>query len=346
MRPRRPRGVLEFELPNLGRSMRRREFISLVGGTAVTFSFAAQAQQSEKIRRVGILMGSGPSLRVNVTAFLTRLDELGWKSGRNLRTDIHWWSGDAEQMRTVAADMLVEPPDVLVAFTNLALALLKPLAGNVPIVFVGVGDPVGSGFVNSLAQPGGNITGFASYDGPMGSKWLEVLKESVPQVTRVMAILHPETPVHNAFWKSIEAAAPRLAVQATPGGVHDAPEIERKISSFAVNGNAGLIVLPHALTAANRELIIELANGHHLPTIFAEEVALTAGALIFHGIDFIDNFAHVADYVDRVLRGAKPAELPVQAPIKFKLGYNLKTARAMGLDIPPIMLSRADEVIE
>ena len=159
-------------------------------------------------------------------------------------------------------------------------------------------------------------------------------------------ILHPETPVHNAFWRAIETAAPGFAVQVTSGGVHNAPEIEQKISSFAVNENAGLIVLPHALTAANRELIIELANGHRLPAIFAEEVAVTAGAPIFYGIDFIDNFTHVAEYVDRILRGTKPADLPVQEPTKFKLGYNLKTARAIGLEIPPVMLSRADEVIE
>ena len=325
--------------------MKRRDFIALIGstGAAAALSFSAHAQQSEKPRRVGILMGSGPSVRPYVAAFLTRLEELGWKSGRNLRADVRWWSGDPEQMRGVAAEMLAEPPDVLVAFTNLALALLKPLAENLPVVFVGVGDPVGSGFVNSLAHPGGNITGFASYDGPMGSKWLEILKETAPKLTRVMAILHPETPVHEAFLKSIETTAPRFAVEVTPGGVS---EIVQRISSFAVNENAGLIVLPHALTAANREVIIELANGHHLPAIFADEVAVQAGALISYGIDLPDNFVHVAEYVDRILRGAKPAELPVQEPTKFKLGYNLKTARAIQLDIPPIMLSRADLVIE
>jgi putative tryptophan/tyrosine transport system substrate-binding protein len=327
--------------------MRRREFIALASGAGVAFSFAARAQQRESLRRIGVLMGGTTEDQAYLTSFLTRLEELGWKSGGNVRVDVRWWTGGPEQMRGVVAEMLASSPDAIVAFTNLALAVLKPIAANVPIVFVGVGDPVGSGFVASLAHPGGNITGFASYDGPMGGKWLEVLKETAPRLARVMTILHPETPVHQAFWQAIEAAAPRLAVEVTFGGVHDASEIERIISAFAANENAGLIILPHAVTVINRDLIIGLTLRYHLPAICADTVrSVRAGALVFYGVDLEDSFRHVAEYIDRLLRGEKPGDLPVQEPTKFKLLYNLKTARAIELDVPPIMLARADEVIE
>jgi putative ABC transport system substrate-binding protein len=205
--------------------MRRREFITLLGGAAVpsiSWPLAARAQQGERVRRVAILMGSAETAldQISVATF-----ELGWKSGRNLRTDVRWWSGTPEQMRGVIADMLMSSPDVFVVWTNLALAIFQPMLVNVPVAFVGVGDPVGSGFVASLAHPGANFTGFSSYDEPMGGKWLEVLKETAPQLTRVMALLHPETPSHQGFWRAIETAAPRLAVEVTSGGVHDSSEI-------------------------------------------------------------------------------------------------------------------------
>ena len=222
----------------------RRKFIASLGSAAATWPLAARAQQGEPVRRVAVLMGTAKSAlaQTYVTAFLARLEERGWKSGRNLRTDVRWWTGGEEQMQPVVSDMLGASPDIVVAFSNLAVAFLKPMAGKVPIVFAAAGDPVGSGYVASLAHPGGNITGFASYDGPMGGKWLEVLKETAPHVTRILTILHPETPVHQAFWRSIQDAAPHFGVEVTPEGVHDGSEIEKAITAFAVKENSGLIV--------------------------------------------------------------------------------------------------------
>jgi putative ABC transport system substrate-binding protein len=232
------------------------------------------------------------------------------------------------------------------AFSNPAVALLKSMASTIPVVFVGVGDPIGDGFVSSLAHPGGNITGFAGFDGPIGGKWLEVLKETVPQITRVMMIMNPETPIHQAFWHSLEAAAPRFGVEATSGGVHDAAEIERAITSFATKENGGIIVNPHALTWANEGLIIALTLQRGVPSHFATAACVKAGGLVCYGYDYEDTMRKTADYVDRILKGEKPADLPVQAPTKFELVINLKTAKALGLTIPPSLLASADEVIE
>jgi len=271
---------------------------------------------------------------------------LGWKKDRNTRTDVRWWTGGPEQMRSVVAELLAFQPDVIMVFSNLALALLKPMAGNVPIVFVGVGDPIGDGFVTNLAHPGGNITGFAANDAPMGAKWLEVLKETAPHLTRVMTIFYPETPIHQAMWHSIEAAAPRLSVEVTSGGVHDAAAIENAISTFATKENGGIVVLPHAITWANEALIIALCQRYSLPSIYATDGAVKAGGLVFYGIDYLDSFRRTAEYVDRILRGEKPGDLPVQQPVKFKLVFNLKTAKTLGITVPPTLLVRADEVIE
>ena len=328
--------------------MRRREFIALAGGAAAAWPLAVRAQQGERVRRVAVLMGGAKSAltQTYVTAFLARLEELGWKSGRNLRTDVRWWTGREEQMQPVVSDMLGASPDIVVAFANLAIAVLKPMAGNVPIVFAAAGDPVGSGFVASLAHPGGNITGFASYDAPMGGKWLEVLKETAPHLTRILTILHPETPIHQAFWRSIQDVALHFGVEVTPGRVHDGSEIESVITAFAVKENSGLIVLPHAVTAVNRDLIVALALRHSLPAIYSTSGSVNAGELVSYSIDFEDNFHRTAEYVDRILRGEKPSDLPVQQPTKFKLAFNLRTARVIGLDVPPTLLARADEVIE
>jgi putative ABC transport system substrate-binding protein len=248
-------------------------------------------------------------------------------------------------MQSVVADMLSSSPDVAIAVTNLALAVLKPVAGKVPVVFLGVGDPIGSGFVASLAHPGGNITGFATYDGPMGGKWLEVLKQTAPHLTRILTILNPETPIHQAFWHSIQDAAPHFGVEVTPGGVHDGSEIENAITAFAVKENSGLIVLPHAVTNVNRDLIIALALRHSLPAIDAIGNA-NAGGLVSYSADLDDSYHHAAEYVDRILRGARPSDLPVQMPTKYIFVVNLKTAKALGLSIPESILFRADEVIE
>jgi putative ABC transport system substrate-binding protein len=249
-------------------------------------------------------------------------------------------------MRGAVAEMLSLSPDVIVVFTNLALAVLKPLVVNVPIVFVGVGDPVGSGFVASLAHPGGNITGFTSHEGPMGGKWLEVLKETAPSLTRVMTIFHPETPVHQSMWRSVQDAAPHFGVEVAPGAVHDAAEIKTAIGAFAAKGGGGLIVLPHALAVTNRDLLTELQLQDRLPSIDASLGAVQAGGLVSYGVDFRDSFRRAASYVDRILKGEKAADLPVQAPTKYELIVNLKTAKALGLEIPGTILGRADEVIE
>jgi putative ABC transport system substrate-binding protein len=326
--------------------MRRREFI-LTLGNAAAWPFAARAQQGERVRRVAVFMAIAKSALAQtfVTAFLARLEELGWKSDRNLRTDVRWWT-DREQMQPVISDMLAASPDIVVTSSNPAIAVLKSMAGNVPIVFAAAGDPVGSGFVASVAHPGGNITGFASYDGPMGGKWLEVLKETAPHLTRILTILHPETPVHQAFWHSIQDAAPHFGVEVTPGRAHDRSEIESAITAFAVKENSGLIVLPHALTAANRDLIVALALRHSLPAIYSTSGSVNAGELVSYSIDFEDNWRRSAEYVDRILRGEKPSDLPVQEPTKFRLAFNLRTARVIGLTVPPTLIARADEVIE
>ena len=327
--------------------MRRREFITLVGSAAAAWPLAARAQQGERIRRITVLMGVAEDAlnKGNLAALLARLDELGWKDGHNLRTDVRWWAGGPEQMQSVVADMLSSSPDVAIAATNLALAVLKPVAGNVPVVFLGVGDPVGSGFVASLAHPGGNITGFATYDGPMGGRWLDVLKQTAPHLTRILTILHPETPIHQAFWYSIQDAAPHFGVEVTPGGVHDGSEIENAITAFAVKENSGLVVLPHAVTNVNRDLIVALALRHSLPAIDAIGNA-NAGGLVSYGADIAASYPHAAEYVDRILRGQKPSDLPVQQPTKFILTFNLRTARVIGLELPHNLLVLADKVIE
>ena len=328
--------------------MRRREFIGTLAGATIAWPLDGRAQQTDRTRRLGVLMGSTetePSLTY-IATFFARLEELGWSRDHNLRADVRWWNGGPDQMQPVVAEMVASSPEVIMAFTNLALAQIKPAAGNIPVVFVAVGDPVGSGFVASLPHPGGNITGFASYDGPMGGKWLEMLKETVPSLTRIMTILNPETPVHQAFWRSIETAAQRLGIEAIAGPVHDAAEIENAVTTFAVKGNSGLVILPHAVTQANIGLLVALELRHHLPAIFAAGGSVKSGALVSYGFDFDDSFRRTAEYVDRVLRGDKPSELPVQEPTKFDLAFNLNTAKTLGLTIPHNLLVLADEVIE
>ena len=327
--------------------MRRREFIGLLGGAVAAWPLAARAQQGP-VRRIVVLVGAAETAwsRGWLAAFSRRLDELGWRENRNLVTQVQWWNDQQEQMRAWAAELIAHSPDVAVTYTNLATAVLKPIAGSVPIVFVGVGDPVGSRFVASLAQPGGNITGFASHESSLGGKWLEVLKETAPQITRVLAIVHPENPAAQAQWRSVEEAAPRLAIEATAGNVHNAAEIERVITSFAQKPNGGLVVLPHALTIFNASAIIALAHRYRMPAVHALAEAVAVGGLVSYGLNWNDQFRRVAAYVDRILKGTKPADLPVEQPTKFELVINLKTAKTIGLEIPPPLLTRADQVIE
>jgi putative ABC transport system substrate-binding protein len=328
--------------------VRRRDLIKVIAGSAAAWPLVARAQQPERIRRIGVLMGAAEtaSSRGWLATFSRRLDELGWRESRNLLMQVQWWNDNSEQMRVWATEMIARSPDVAVTYTNLALEVLKPIAGSVPIVFIGVGDPIGSGFVDSLAHPGGNITGFASHDPSMGGKWLEVLKETAPNISRVLVIITPESTVLQAMLRSAEEAAPRLAVETTAGGVHNATEIEHVIKSFAQKPNGGLVVLPYAVTVSNASTIIALARQYQMPDIYALAEFVAAGGLVSYGLDWDDQFRHAAEYVDQILRGTKPADLPVQASTKFELTINMKTAKALGLTVPPSFLSRADKVIE
>src|SRR5262245_49694993 len=327
--------------------MERREFITLLGGAA-GWPLAARAQQPDRMRRIGVLMGAAEttSSRGWLAAFFRRLDELGWRESRNLVTQVQWWNDQPQQMRGWAAELIARSPDVAVTFTNLALEVLKPIAGDVPIVFTGVADPVGNGLVGSLAHPVRIINGFASHESSLGSKLLEVLKETAPQITRVLAIVELENAASQAQWRSVEDAAQRLAVEATAGNVRNAAEIEQVITSFAQKENGGLVVLPHALSIFNASAIIALAQRYRMPNIHAIAEAVAAGGLVSYGLNWKGQFRRAAEYVDRILKGTKPADLPVQQPTKFDLVINLKTAKALGLDLPASVLARADEVIE
>ncbi len=328
--------------------MKRREFIALLGGVAAAWPFTARAQQPALVRRVVVLMGAAEtsSSRGWLATFLHRLDQLGWHERSNLSTKVQWWNDRPEQMKAWAAELVGGSPNVAVTFTNLALEVVKPLAGSVPIVFIGVGDPVGSGYVASFAHPGGNVTGFSSYDPSMGSKWLEVLKETAPDIKRVLVIMEPATAVHQAMWRSIEEAARRLEIEATAGGVHNAAEIEGIVKSFAQQPNGGLVVLPHALTVFNASTIIALARRYRLPDIYALADAVAAGGLLSYSLDWDDQFRRAAEYVNEILRGAMPTDSPVQAPTKYELTINLKTAKALGLSVPASLLATADQVIQ
>jgi len=281
-----------------------------------------------------------------VAAFLQKLRELGWMDGRDIRIDFRWAAGDIGLMKAYAAELAGLKPDVILVMSNPAMAVVQQQTRSLPTVFVAVADPVGSGFVQSLARPGGNVTGFTNFESSMGGKWLEVLKEIAPRVARVMVLLHPETRAHMSFWGAAEAAAPSFSVKLTMAGVHDAAEIERAAAAFAREPNGGMIVLPHTVTEVHRMTIIESAARYRLPAVYPFRHFAIEGGLISYGVDLIDAFRGAATYVDRILRGAKPGELPVQAANKFELLINLKTARALGIAVPPSLLARTDEVIE
>ena len=325
--------------------MRRREFITLLGGAAA-WPLASAAQQPGRIRRVGILLGTTASGPEPVPAFVQGLRELGWTDGRNVRLEYRAVAGDIDRFRTYAAELVSQIPDVIVVQSNPGLAALQQATPSIPIVFVQVADPVGSGFIASLARPGGNITGFANFEPSMGNKWLELLKEISSQVTRGLILMHPETIANVNMSRAADAAAPTVGIKVTVAGVHDAGEIERAIAAFASEPNGGLIVIPHAVTVVNHGRIIDLAARNLLPTVFAFRYSAARGALMSYGVDADDLYRRAAAYVDRILRGATPSELPVQAPTKFELVINLTTAKALGLDVPPTLLARADEVIE
>jgi putative ABC transport system substrate-binding protein len=328
--------------------MKRREFITLLGGAAAAWPLAARAQQAGKVYRVGMLTGqpeSDPENASRLETFRQALGKFGWSEGRNLLIEIRWGGGDPERMRALADELSGLAPDIVVAESTPATTALRQAMPHVPIVFSQVANPIGAGFVANLARPGGNITGFTNFEPSMGGKWIELLKEVAPRVAHVSAVFNPKT--HSGqYWQSIEAAAPSIVAAFTRAPVREPAEIERAIETLAREPNGGLLVMPDSFTLTNRELIVTLAKRHRLPSIYPFRVFPASGGLVSYGIDQVEIFRRVAAYIDRIFRGATPGELPVQAPTKFELVINLKTAKALGLDVPPTLLARADEVIE
>jgi ABC-type uncharacterized transport system substrate-binding protein len=329
--------------------MKRREFIALFGGVAVAWPLAARAQQTERVRRIGALMSSAeddPEGPARMVAFQQGLQQLGWTVGRNVQIDYRWSAGDADRSRKYAAELVALAPDVILASGGSVLPPLLQATRTVPIVFTIVADPVAGGFVDSLARPGGNITGFTGYEYSLSGKWLELLKQIAPGVTRVAVIRDPAISVGIGQFAAIQSVAPSLSIEVSPVNVRDAGEIERAVAAFARSSNGGLILTGSALANVHRDLIITLAARHKLPTVYPWRFYVTSGGLISYGPDFIDQHRQAAGYVDRILKGEKPADLPVQAPTKYETVINLKTAKALGLTVPPQLLARADEVIE
>jgi putative tryptophan/tyrosine transport system substrate-binding protein len=327
----------------------RREFITLLGGAAVGWSHAGWAQHGEKIRRVGVLMNiaaDDAQAQSRIDAFLHGLQPLGWAVGRNLRIDVRWAAADAGLFRKYATELVALEPDVILASTNPAMTPLQEATRTVPIVFTTTVDPVGAGFVASLARPGGNITGFSLYEYSISGKWLELLKQVAPGVTRAAVLRDPSTAAGIGQFAAIQAVAPPFGVELSPVDVRDRGEIERAVTAFAHEPNGGLIVTGSPSQAVHRELIVTLAARHRLPAVYPFRYMAADGGLIAYGPEIIDQYRRAAQYVDRILKGAKPAELPVQAPTKYELAINLKTARALGLEVPSTLLARADEVIE
>jgi putative ABC transport system substrate-binding protein len=329
--------------------MNRRQFITLISGAAA-WPIAARAQQRERVRRIGVLAGGGgaddPDAQARNAAFLQGLALLGWTVGRNVRIDARWGLANADHIRKYAAELVALEPDVILAGGTATVAPLLQVTRTVPIVFAGVADPVGAGFVNSLARPGGNATGFMQFEYSLSAKWLELLKQIAPDVTRTTVLRDPVITSGIGQFAVIQSVATSVGVEISPVNVRDATEIERGIATFARSGNGGLIVAASGSAAVHRDLIITLAARHKLPAIYPRRLFVTDGGLISYGADRADEFRRAASYVDRILKGEKPADLPVQAPTKYELVINLKTAKAIGLDVPASVLARADEVIE
>jgi len=310
---------------------------------------SARAQQGERMRRVGVLLPAAADdaeFQAWVGAFLQGLGQLGWTIGRNVRIDIRWATANADGIRRHAAELAALAPDVILAHGASTVGPLLQATRTVPIVFVNVADPVGAGFVDSLARPGGNATGFASFEYSLSGKWPELLKQIMPGMTRVAVLRDPTTPSGSGQFGVIQAKAPSLRMEVGPINVRDPGEIERSVTAFSRSANGGLIVAASPGALVHRDLIISLAARHRLPAVYFERLFVAAGGLISYGADEIDQYRQAAGYVDRILKGEKPSDLPVQAPTKYELVINLKTAKALGLDVPPTLLARADEVIE
>jgi putative tryptophan/tyrosine transport system substrate-binding protein len=328
--------------------MKRREFITLVS-SAAAWPLSVRAQQPEGTRRIGVLVNRAaddPLGQARIAAFQQALQQMGWIDGRNVRIDIRWCETDAERARRYAQELVALAPDILLADGTVSVTALQHVTRTLPIVFTTVADPVGAGHVDSLSRPGGNITGFMIFEYGFSGKWLELLKQIAPQVTRVAVIRDPAISAGTAQFGAIQAVAPALGVEVTPIGVHDIGVIERAVEAFARLANSGLIMTALALPAVTLDLIITLAARHKLPTVYPYRSWVTAGGLVSYGPDPLDQFGRAAGYVDRILKGEKPADLPVQAPTKYELVINMKTAKSLGLDVPATVLARADEVIE
>jgi putative ABC transport system substrate-binding protein len=329
--------------------MKRRDFIALLGSSAAAWPLAARAQQSERMRRIGVLMPSAaddPEFQARMTAFVQGLAQLGWLDGRNVRIDTRWGVADADRIRKYAAELVALGPDVILAPGSASLAPLLQATRAVPIVFTTVADPVGAGYVDSLARPGGNATGFIVYEYSIAAKWLELLKEIAPRVTRAAVLRDSAIAAGPAQFGVIQAAAPSLGFELRVVDMRDTGEIERAIAAFAQGSDSGLIVTGSPAAIIHRDLVITLAARHRLPAVYPGRYYAVAGGLISYGPDSVDQLRRAAGYVDRILKGEKPADLPVQAPTKFELVINLKTAKALGLEVPATLLARADEVIE
>ncbi len=329
--------------------MRRRNFLGALGSAAAAWPLAAHAQQGDRMRRIEVLLPvatDDAEFQTRVEAFVQALQQLGWAIGRNVKIDIRWATANADAIRRHAAELAALSPDVILAHGAPTLGPLLQVTRTVPIVFPVASDPVAAGFVESLARPGGNATGFMDWEYGMAVKWPELLKQIAPSVTRVAVLRDPTIPTGPAQFGVIQAVAPSLGMDVVPINIRDVPEIERALAAFAHASNGSLIVTPSGFANVNRDLIITLAARHRLPAVYFGRYFVNSGGLISYGNDIVDQYRRAAGYVDRILRGEKPADLPVQAPTKYELVINLKTAKALGLDVPPSLLARADEVIE
>jgi ABC-type uncharacterized transport system substrate-binding protein len=328
--------------------LKRREFIAL-GGAVATWPFAARAQQSERMRRIGVLLSRGESSGESQGFVLLRegLRKLGWEEGRNIRIDQRAATSEAATMQRFAEEVVALKPDVIIAQNTATTSAILQQTRSIPIIFVVVTDPIGSGFVASLPHPGGNVTGFIDLEGSLGAKWPQLLKEIAPRVARIAFLFNPAmAPYAEYYLAPFKAAAASLAVEASAAPVHDASELEPVIAAAARAGDGGLVVMPDAFTNVHREQITSLALRYRLPVVYPYRAGVQLGALLSYGNDPLDNYRRAATYADKILRGARPGELPVQTPVKFELVINLKTAKALGIEVPPTLLARADEVIE
>jgi putative tryptophan/tyrosine transport system substrate-binding protein len=328
--------------------LKRREVIALLGG-ATAWPVAARAQQGERIPRIGVLMAinaDDPEAQARIAAFVRGLQQLGWTVGKNVSIDYRFAGIDPGTLRKYAAELVALPPDVILAQSSPSIAPLLQATHTVPIVFTLVADPVGAGYVNSLAHPGGNATGFTVFEYSIAGKWLELLREIAPRVTRVAVVREAVVAAGPAQFGAAQTVAPSLGMELRPVDTRDAGEIERAITAFARGANSGLLVTGSSSATLHRDLIIALAARYRLPAVYFQRLFVTAGGLISYGPDYVDQFRRAAGYVDRILKGEKPADLPVQAPTKYELVINLKTAKALGIEVPPTLLARADEVIE